>query len=140
MSSYANDVIKMLNHPTVLLDPEIAVRRKVVFLLNALLTPTLDPTTSQSPNPSSQSSTTTGPSLHTVDEPRPNNPQPIHANPHAAHLKDPSRNDTSKIVRAAFDEHAIADAVVSALIDPLPYGEDGDQTESDTDFEEKALQ
>jgi hsp70-interacting protein len=32
------------------------------------------------------------------------------------------------------------DAVVSALVSPVPYGEDGENAGPDADFEEKAVQ
>ncbi|KAF9452832.1 Fes1-domain-containing protein [Macrolepiota fuliginosa MF-IS2] len=80
-----------------------------------------------------------GPDLHTVDEPNANDPGPIHDNSHAAHLKDPSRSDTSGISLEAFKTYGIIGAVVSAVTSPLPYGEDGDNDKPDTDFEEKSM-
>jgi len=40
---------------------------------------------------------------------------------------------------AAFRQHCIVDAVISSVINPYPYGDDGENTNPDTDFEEKAL-
>ncbi|KAF9450527.1 Fes1-domain-containing protein [Macrolepiota fuliginosa MF-IS2] len=113
-------------------DPEFSVQRKIAFLFNTLLTPVqaqydTDPSVATAP----------GPELHTVDEQKPNN-EIIHETSHAAHLKDPSRSNTSKIARVAFEEHKIIDVVVSALIDSVPHGED-DQAQLDADFQEKAL-
>lgn len=171
-----------MNSPlTRLLDPEMSVRRKTVFLLNTLITPTTpNPTTAQhnphllissepaataspvtsatrtasSPTPTPATSVTVHPSsessvspatvprpnLHTVDEPNANNPNPIHDNSHAAHLKDPSRSNTSRIALEAFARYAIIQAVISAVTNPLPYGEDGENDEPDVDFEEKSMQ
>ncbi|KAJ3572811.1 hypothetical protein NP233_g2830 [Leucocoprinus birnbaumii] len=96
-------------------DPEISVRRKTVFLLNSLILPSTPTSTSQQHNPplligSQETSIATTPTttsvtsttLHTVDEPNANNPDPIHANSHSAHLADPSRSDTSKVTLEAF--------------------------------------
>jgi hsp70-interacting protein len=40
---------------------------------------------------------------------------------------------------AAFSDHNILDAIISGVTSPLPYGEDGENTEADDDFEEKAI-
>ncbi|KAK0219814.1 adenyl-nucleotide exchange factor, partial [Armillaria fumosa] len=93
-----------------LADPEISVRRKAVFLLNTLLTP--------------NEATVQG--------------GPVHPNSHAANLVDPKRTDTSSVARGPMEEHGILARVVDALVDPLPYGEDGDVEEPDVDFEEKS--
>jgi hypothetical protein len=69
-----------------------------------------------------------------------NNPDPIHANSHAAQLRDPSRSDTAGITLEAFERFDIIGAVVSAVTNPLPYGEDGENDKADADFEEKAVQ
>ncbi|KAG7446738.1 Fes1-domain-containing protein [Guyanagaster necrorhizus] len=94
-----------------LADPEITVRRKAVFLLNTLLTP--NETTVQA--------------------------GPVHPNSHAPNLVDPSRAETSSVARRPMEEQGIFAAVVGALVDPLPYGEDGDVLEPDLDFEEKSI-
>lgn len=143
-------------------DPEISVRRKTVFLLNALIlpaTPTPAATQHNPPlligsqsqstvveglttinAPSATSVTSVGPDLHTVDEPNANSPDPIHANSHSAHLQNPSRSDTSRIALEAFGRYDIVDAIVLAVTSPLPYGEDGENDKPDADFEEKAVQ
>ncbi|KAK0183983.1 adenyl-nucleotide exchange factor, partial [Armillaria mellea] len=94
-----------------LADPEISVRRKAVFLFNTLLTPN-DATVQ---------------------------PGPVHPNSHAANLVDPTRTETSAVARGAMEEQGVFARVVGALIDPLPYGEDGDVEEPDVDFEEKSI-
>ncbi|KAK0444539.1 nucleotide exchange factor Fes1-domain-containing protein [Desarmillaria tabescens] len=53
---------------------------------------------------------------------------PIHPNSHAANLVDPGRAETSSV------EQGILADVVGALVDPLPYGEDGDVLEPDSRF------
>ncbi len=84
-----------------------------------------------------QAAQTSGPALHTVDEPKLNDSEPIHANSHAVHLKDPARTDTSGITKTALEENGNFDTVISALISPVSDGEDGDQVK--IDFEEKTL-
>lgn len=79
-------------------------------------------------------------SLHTVDEPNANNSNPVHANSHAAHLKDPSRRDTSRASLEAFERYDMIGAVISAVVHPLPFGEDGDSDEPDAEFGEKSMQ
>ncbi|KAK0473777.1 adenyl-nucleotide exchange factor, partial [Armillaria novae-zelandiae] len=93
-----------------LADPDISVRRKAVFLFNTLLTP-------------NEATVHAG---------------PVHPNSHAANLVDPKRADTSAVARGAMEEHGVLARVVGALVDPLPYGEDGDVEEPDVDFEEKS--
>ena len=128
----------------------ISIRRKAVFLLSTLLIP-------ESPTPAHQNTlgngtnalslTTTdvnpaNPSIHLHDQrpaPTPNS-GPIYPNSHAAYLHNPSRSDTSRLTLVAFSDHNILDAIVSGVTSPLPYGEDGENTEADADFEEKAIQ
>jgi hypothetical protein len=141
-------------------DPSISVRRKAIFLLSTLLIPSItvrarapraaplligdsNAATSAVGTPSTQGpvvasglSGPAGPALHTPDEPT---PEPIHDNSHVAHLKDPSRTDTSPLTLKAFNEHGILDTIISAVTSPLPYGADGENTETDVDFEEKAV-
>ncbi|KIM41805.1 hypothetical protein M413DRAFT_18747 [Hebeloma cylindrosporum] len=140
---------------TALQDPVISIRRKAVFLLSTLLIPELPPTTTASApqttlenSMSTLSLTTTttdenpaNPSIHLHDQ-RPA-PTPgsgaIHPNSHAAYQHNPSRSDTSGLTLAALSDHNILDAIISGLTSPLPYGEDGENTEADDDFEEKAI-
>jgi hsp70-interacting protein len=65
--------------------------------------------------------------------------QPIHANSHAANLQDPSRTSTSELTLSAFRQYHLQEAIISALTNPLPYGDDGEHTEADLDFEEKGV-
>ncbi|KAF8068594.1 nucleotide exchange factor Fes1-domain-containing protein [Lyophyllum atratum] len=108
-------------------DPEIAVRRKTVFLLNILLLPS---TPAPGAAPSSLPENIQPPSAH---------PEPVHDNSHSAYLHDPSRAATSEPTRAALRKHGVLGAVVQALISPVPTGEDGDVVEPDVDFEEKGV-
>jgi len=102
-------------------DPDITVRRKTVFLLNTLLIPTT--------STASESSS----SLHTPDQ------QPIHPNSHALNLTNPSRTSTSPFALQALDSHKLLDTVIEGIINPYPYGEDGESEEADADFEEKSV-
>lgn len=86
------------------------------------------------------STTSVGPSLHTIDEPNANDPDPIHANSHSAYLQDPSRSNTSRLSLEAFRHYDIVGSVILAVTNPLPFGEDGDNDKPDTDFEEKAIE
>lgn len=99
----------------------MTVRRKTLFLLNTLLAPT-------TPSPSNTSSTT---NIHA-----PTGQQaPVHPNSHAAHLHDPSRASTSRLTLDAFKTHGLTRAVVSALVDPVPCGEDGEDEGGDEEVE-----
>jgi len=163
-------------------DPEIAVRRKTIFLLNALLVPTSPvprpsaPSTPAAPpaapalpaaavapsqpyapsapfaltfrpaDPTRQAPVSTvasfeGPAqptnLLTPDD-RPQGADPIHPNSHAAHQRDTSRSQTSSIMLEAAQKHGIVDAVLESLVNPLPYGVDGENVEGDADYEGKA--
>jgi len=107
-------------------DADISVRRKIVFLLNTLLTPS---TSSSSGDPSG------GPAIHssaTAD-------QPVHPNSHASMMTAPSSTATSASTFQSVQEHGLLSAVVSSIVDPVPYGEDADQTDADPDYEEKAI-
>ncbi|KAF8797550.1 Fes1-domain-containing protein [Phlegmacium glaucopus] len=117
-------------------DPAISVRRKTIFLLGSLLIPTSSTTKSQAAADPSSSTNVLTPD--TQQQPAPT-PEPIHANSHAAHLQDPSRTSTSELTLNAFREHHLLEAIITAVTSPLPYGDDGEHTEADVDFEEKAL-
>ncbi|TFK71213.1 nucleotide exchange factors-like protein [Pluteus cervinus] len=110
-------------------DPEIAVRRKTVFLLNALLLPAA---------PTTVASSLSSANIHDPTSTRPE--APVHPNSHAVHLTNPSRAATSPLVLQAMEKRGLLDAVISSLTSPLPYGEDGDQEGPDVEFEEKGVQ
>ncbi|KAL0952680.1 hypothetical protein HGRIS_006922 [Hohenbuehelia grisea] len=107
-------------------DADISVRRKIVFLLNTLITPT---------TPGSPRSSPSGPGIHS---PTSSN-QPVHANSHASMLSDPTSTATSPLALKAVKEHGLLSRVISSLVDPVPYGADGDQTDLDPDYEEKSI-
>lgn len=64
---------------------------------------------------------------------------PIHPNSHAANLKDPNRLETSEITLDAMRQHHIADYVVDSIVNPVPYGEEGDFYGAAQDYEEQAI-
>ncbi|KAF8346515.1 adenyl-nucleotide exchange factor [Amanita rubescens] len=118
-------------------DPDISVRRKTIFLLSALLVPN-DIVASQNtlPNvhgPESLSSAADNSSASHAST------QPVHPNSHAAHLLNPRRTSTTPQTLQAFQKYGILDAVISSLVNIVPYGEDGDQEGPDSDFEEKGM-
>jgi hypothetical protein len=136
-------------------DPVISVRRKAIFLLSNLIIPASPTTTGPAPPNAPLIQDNTDALSQSILEANPANPNillhdqrpatapssdPIHANSHAAYLHNPSRSDTSTLTLAAFRSHSVLDAIISAVISPLPYGEDGENTEADIDFEEKAIQ
>lgn len=168
--------VKQLSEPEVdgwgkirgaLQDPNIGVRRKAIFLLGTLLTPTSPSTESRSNQsqqhqpplmlaPAPPGSTTTpnialhptanapettqSLAIHTPDSRPAESPnEPIHDNSHAAHLRDASRAQTSPVTQEAMNKHGILDAVISSVVSPLPHGADGENTDADNDFDEKAL-
>ncbi|KAF8735368.1 hypothetical protein AX14_002182 [Amanita brunnescens Koide BX004] len=116
-------------------DPDISVRRKTMFLFGALLVPNVN-SASQSALPNIHGPESVSSDDSTVSHA---NTQPIHANSHAAHLRNPRRTSTSPQTLRAFQKYGIPDAVISSLADPVPYGEDGDQEGPDSDFEEKGI-
>ncbi|KAF9054130.1 armadillo-type protein [Panaeolus papilionaceus] len=127
-------------------DPSIAVRRKTTFLLGALLIPTgneepepVPPTHLLTANPNPTPSTQTGIAIHPSDPIQSASAPVIHDNSHASALKDPSRSITARPALAAFKKHGIIDAIISSIVNPVPYGEDGENTEADRDYEEKTL-
>ncbi|KAF9481583.1 Fes1-domain-containing protein [Pholiota conissans] len=151
--------VKALSNPDVagwvklrnaLQDPSISVRRKVVFLLSSLLIPT-SPTTSSpapptalriadDPNASSSTSVTSvdTPNIMTPDQ-QASSSEPIFANSHAANLQNPSRTSTSSWTLSALHEYGLLDAVISSIVSPIPYGDDGENVSLDADYEEKAI-
>src|SRR6266550_1448183 len=124
-------------------DPDISVRRKAIFLLSALLVPN-DIAASQNTLPNVHGPESL-PSGHPVSSAADSSnvshasTQPVHPNSHAAHLLNPRRTSTSPQTLQAFKKYGILDAVISSLVNTVPYGEDGDQEGPDSDFEEKGI-
>jgi len=107
---------------TALEDSDITVRRKVAFLLNTLLMRN----DSEAPDAPSNLQTPGSSSA------------PVHPNSHAAMVSDPSSTMTSEFAVEALEERGLLQALVRALIVPVPYGQDG-ESEGDADFEEKVV-
>ncbi|KAG1856723.1 armadillo-type protein [Suillus subluteus] len=99
-------------------DSEIRVRRKTTFLLNTLLLPTSPSQANLQPNISLPTSETA--------------PPPIHANSHASMLSDPSSKEGEE------GSLSLLDALISALIEPVPFGVDG-EVEKDEEFQENIV-
>lgn len=106
---------------TSVLDPDITVRRKVIFLLNALLVPgdVVQKDEGDSRMRGEQNSNT-----------------PVHPNSHASMTAEST--DTSSVTLGALQRHGVVNVIVNLLVHPMPHGEDGDQ-EGDMDYEEKAV-
>ncbi|CAE6475131.1 unnamed protein product [Rhizoctonia solani] len=102
---------KALKHA--LQDPDITVRRKTAFLINTLLLQ------------DASSSGSTAAALHESDGPK------LHSSGGAV------SESTEGLVRRAIVEHGL----IEALVQPLPYGLDGDgDPMEDADYREKVLQ
>jgi hsp70-interacting protein len=100
-------------------DSDIKVRRKTAFLLNNLLNPASS--ASGEPTPSG------------VHAPL------VHANSHASMLSDPESASTSEATCRAMRDNGVLEVVIRSLVNPVPFGADGDTT-NDVDFEEKIVQ
>ena len=117
-------------------DPDRTVRRKAIFLLNALLIPQGEKEhVTEESQASSTAVTAAEPSeadsrLHTDP------PAAPHPNSHAAALANPDRGATSPLTRTALAKHGIVESVVEGLVNPVPSGVDGDEAEEDLDFVE----
>ena len=109
-------------------DPDITVRRKVVFLLNALLISTDSSTTTSQPSSAR---------LHGggVSEPSTES-QAAHPNSHASMTVESAA--TAPIALRALHDHDFIPNLVQGLVNPIPHGANGDQ-EGDADFEEKLI-
>jgi hsp70-interacting protein len=101
-------------------DSEITVRRKMVFLLNALLIPT-------------EVISTEGVSSDSRVG------QVPHANSHESHLASPDSVNTSKRTVEALESRGIIKKIVQALVDPVLFGQDGEHSEEDAEFMERVL-
>ncbi|KAJ7854721.1 nucleotide exchange factor Fes1-domain-containing protein [Mycena olivaceomarginata] len=108
-------------------DPDLTVRRKALFLLSTLIIPSSPAPSSSSSSSPSSSSTSPSPS------------DPIHPNSHAAALASPARTATSPLALPALAAHGLLDTVVAALVQPVPWGPDGDHCGADVDFEETGV-
>ncbi|KAG2151100.1 armadillo-type protein [Suillus bovinus] len=111
-------------------DSEIRVRRKTTFLLNTLLLPT---------SSSSEVNLQPNMSLPTSE----NAPPQVHANSHASMLSDPSSVSTSALTLAVIQNEgeqggSLLDALISALIEPVPFGVDGEM-DKDDEFQENIV-
>lgn len=134
----------------IVIDSDIGVRRKVAFLLNALLIPTSpsqppsSAATSTAPTaPQGSSNTSTAVTLHptastTTSAPESNIQTPIYPNSHASMLADPSSASTSELTKEALESHGLLEGLVGALTSPVPHGPDG-EIEGDKDFEDKII-
>jgi len=114
-------------------DSSIQVRRKTVFLLNTLLVqdvPTQsDVSSTTEPNVASTNSTTSRAALSTST-----------TIPASSHDMPLSNTTTNGETRASFNRHGITNALLSALVDPVPHGVDGDEgLDGDPEFEEKGV-
>lgn len=105
-------------------DSDITLRRKTAFLINTLLTPT------------SWGTSNTPAGVHTPSSTN----APVHPNSHAPMLSDPSSVSTSPIAIEALQRESepggpsLLDALISALVEPVPFGADG-ENEKDVEFE-----
>ncbi|KAF9239453.1 armadillo-type protein [Melanogaster broomeanus] len=109
-------------------DSDISLRRKTAFVLNALLTPTAEERLS------------TPASVHTPSS----TDAPVHPNSHASMLSNPSSVSTSRPTMAALQRESasegssLLDALISALVEPVPFGADG-ESEKDVEFQENIV-
>ncbi|PPQ85759.1 hypothetical protein CVT25_003077 [Psilocybe cyanescens] len=131
-------------------DPSIFVRRKVIFLLSSLLLPSISTTNAPAPPDALRIENNTDASISTPDtttvnimtpdnRPAPTADDPIFSNSHASNLRNPNRSNTSPPTLSALREYNILESIISAVISPVPYGDDGENVEADADFEEKVL-
>ncbi|KAJ3885073.1 Le.MFB2 [Lentinula edodes] len=114
-------------------DPDISIRRKTLFLLNALLISSPSPDSPSPDSPSPGNLHTPSQNLHTPSQNSQNsqNPQhpqhphhPIHPNSHSMHLSDPSRPSTAPPTYEALRTHGIIDTLIDGLTRFMPHGED----------------
>ncbi|KAH8822560.1 adenyl-nucleotide exchange factor [Flagelloscypha sp. PMI_526] len=107
-------------------DPDIQTRRKTIFLLNALIIPNSD----------SLSDTTASNASAALHSPA-STSAPVHPNSHAS--STPHRSNTSPPTCSALIKYDIVSHIVKNLVDPVPWGVDGENDGGDDEFEEKAL-
>lgn len=112
-------------------DPEITVRRKVVFLIGSLLLPSAPLSSSTAVAPADDTR------MHGASIPNNNEcAQPEHPNSHAGMTAEST--DTASVTLSALQGRGIANDLVQCLVNPLPHGKDGDE-EGDVDLEEKLV-
>ncbi|KAN0080125.1 Armadillo-type fold [Tylopilus felleus] len=110
-------------------DSDISLRRKTAFLLNTLLIPTSNMDTLSTPASVQTPSSTDA---------------PIHPNSHASMLSDPASVATSPATMDALqrdtasDGSSLLDALISAVVEPVPFGADG-ENERDVEFQENVV-
>ncbi|EIW76574.1 Fes1-domain-containing protein [Coniophora puteana RWD-64-598 SS2] len=117
-------------------DSDISVRRKTAFLMNTLLLPTHDapPASASAPTGTEAGVGSTAAALHTSSSP---SAPPSHPNSHSAIVDDPASASTSATMLRGLrspvdpdikkgDSTTLLDAVVEALVRPVPFGPDGE--------------
>ena len=108
-------------------DSDITLRRKTTFLINTLLIPT------------SRDTSAAPADVHTPSSAN----APIHPNSHASMLSDPASASTSPTAMEALQsksahDSTLLDALISALVEPVPFGADG-ENERDVEFQENVV-
>jgi len=69
---------------------------------------------------------------------------PVHPNSHASMVSDPDSASTTTATMEALqrenmaDGSSLMDALITALVDPVPFGQDGEY-ETDTEFQENLV-
>lgn len=125
-------------------DSDVTVRRKAAFLLNALLMPSAHEVPQVNPpNPrAAASAADRSVVLHPTESGQDSGQAesgPVHPNSHASMEFDPSSFSTSSLTLAALRERGLLQAVLDALVAPLPHGLDG-ETLGDAELEERLVQ
>lgn len=122
------DPVSLSRVTTSVIDSDITLRRKTAFLVNTLLTPT------------SEEISSTPASVHTPSSAS----APVHPNSHASMLSDPASVSTCRPAMEALqrgsasDGSSLLDALVSAMVEPVPFGADG-ENERDVEFQENVV-
>ena len=97
-------------------DSDISVRRKIAFLLNALLIPASPDADTPPPRPhpvAGENSVT----LHPTDSNVPDTNAPVHPNSHASMVADPASFSTTELTRAALAQRGL----LQKLLPPLRW-------------------